>query len=252
MNITALTDLHTHFLPRIDDGAQSIEMTQALLRQYRENSVFHVMATPHFHYERMTVEEFAQKRAAAVAQVQALLEQTKQPLEFKVGAEVMFSAALPSLDLQQLAMDGGDYILIEFSTAVSPARVNHVLYEVLQQGYTPVIAHVERYPFVEEKPERLYEWVSMGCLAHINARALLEGGNAEKVARRYLNWNLAHFVASDAHHPEKRPVNLAAALEKLPPEQAARLNHNAEALFQNDYLQLPLPEKPRKLFGLWR
>lgn len=251
MNITALTDLHAHFLPGVDDGAQSLEVTQALLQQYRQNGVFHVMATPHFHYERMTVEAFTQKRAAAVTQVQTLLEQIKQPLEFKVGAEVMFSAALPSLDLRQLAMDGGDYILIEFSTAVMPTRVNHVLYEVLQQGYTPIIAHAERYPYVAEKPEQLYEWVSMGCLAHINARALLQGGKAEKIARRYLNWNLVHFVATDAHHPEKRPVNLAAALEKLSPEQAAQLNHNAEALFQNEYLQAPLPEKPRNLFGLW-
>ena len=75
-------------------------------------------------------------------------EETGLPLAAKLGAEVYFTTALPSLDLRALAFAKSNYILIEFPTTCHPAGIDETLYAVRQRGYTPILAHVERYPFV--------------------------------------------------------------------------------------------------------
>ena len=89
------------------------------------------------------------------------------------------------------------------------------MYAVQQQGYTPILAHVERYPYVTEDPTLLYRWVAAGALAQVNAAGLIRGGHTAKLLHKYLHWNLVHLLATDAHHPERRPVNLRAGYEAL-------------------------------------
>ena len=171
-----LVDLHCHILPGIDDGARDLNISMALLRKEIQDGVAGIVFTPHFHYERISVEDFAAKRRAAFLQVAKAAKETGLPLAAKLGAEVYFTTALPSLDLRALAFAKSNYILIEFPTTCHPAGIDETLYAVRQRGYTPILAHVERYPFVTEDPTLLYNWVSVGCLAQINASGLVREG----------------------------------------------------------------------------
>ncbi|MBD8951509.1 MAG: hypothetical protein EGR85_02990, partial [Subdoligranulum sp.] len=171
-----LVDLHCHILPGIDDGAKNLDVSIALLNKEIQDGVAGIVFTPHFHYERISVEDFAAKRKAAFLKVAKAAQENGLPLAAKMGAEVYFTTALPSLDLSVLAFAKSNYILIEFPTTCHPAGIDETLYGVRQRGYTPILAHVERYPFVAEDPTLLYNWVSEGCLAQINASGLLREG----------------------------------------------------------------------------
>ena len=98
-----LVDLHCHILPGIDDGARDLNISMALLRKEIQDGVAGIVFTPHFHYERISVEDFAAKRRAAFLQVAKAAKETGLPLAAKLGAEVYFTTALPRLDLRALA-----------------------------------------------------------------------------------------------------------------------------------------------------
>lgn len=154
----ALVELHCHILPGIDDGAKDLDMSMSLIRKELQDGAVGIVFTPHFHYERISVEQFTARRKAAFLQVSAACRAEGLRLAGKMGAEVFYSPALPSLDLRQLAFAGSNYILIEFPTTMHPPGIDETLYAIRAQGYTPILAHVERYPFVTEDPTLLYNW----------------------------------------------------------------------------------------------
>jgi protein-tyrosine phosphatase len=168
-----------------------------------------------------------------------------------MGAEVFYSTALPSLDLRQLAFAGSNYILIEFPTTMHPPGIDETLYAIRAQGYTPILAHVERYPFVTEDPTLLYNWVCDGCLAQINATGLIRDGHTAKWLHKLIEWNLVHILCSDCHHPVKRPPNLAEGFAHLPDRVARRMQRNAIDIYLGDDLRPPEPTKPIYRFGHW-
>lgn len=246
-----LVDLHCHLLPGIDDGARNLSVTMELLRQELADGVAGVVFTPHFYYERTTLEEFAAKRRDALKKTAAAVREQGLPLAAKAGAEVYFTPVLPTLDLRALCFAGTPYILIELPTTHHPGGIEDTLFAVQQQGYTPILAHVERYPYVTEDPTLLYRWVSAGALAQINAAGLVRGGHTARLLQRYLRWNLVHLLATDAHSPEHRPVNLRAGYNELPDDTAARLRQNAVQVFLGRPVDPGEPCEPKYRFGHW-
>ena len=162
-----------------------------------------------------------------------------------------FTTALPSLDLRALAFAKSNYILIEFPTTCHPAGIDETLYAVRQRGYTPILAHVERYPFVTEDPTLLYNWVSEGCLAQINASGLVREGRTAHWLLKLLEWNLVHLLCTDCHSIDARPPNLKAGYSKLPTPIARRLRRNSIEVYLGNELVPPEPTKPQYRFGRW-
>ena len=95
----SLVELHCHILPGIDDGARDLDMSMSLMRREVSDGVVGIVFTPHFHYERITVEKFVELRKAAFRQVAAAVRTEGLRVAGKLGAEVYYSTALPSLDL---------------------------------------------------------------------------------------------------------------------------------------------------------
>lgn len=246
-----MVELHCHILPGIDDGAKNLDASMALIRKEVQDGVAGIVFTPHFHYERTTVEQFAEKRRKAFSAVAQAVRREGIPLAAKMGAEVYFTTALPSLDLRTLAFAKSSYILIEFPTTCQPAGIDETLYEVRRQGYTPILAHVERYPFVTEDPTLLYEWVSAGCLAQINASGLLREGRTARWLHKLMEWNLVHLLSSDCHSIEKRPPNLKDGYAALPPRVARQMRRNGIEVYLGHEFLPPEPTKPQYRFGRW-
>jgi len=246
-----LVDLHCHILPGIDDGAKNVDMSLELLRAHEADGVKAVMFTPHFHYERITVEEFAVRRRTAYLTLARACKDAGVQVAGKLGSEVYFTPALPSLDLSVLGFAGTRYLLMELPTTYHPSGIEETLYGIMQRGYTPILAHVERYPYVTEKPDLLYDWVTMGALAQVNTAGLIRGGHTARLIQRYLKWNLVHLLCTDAHHPQHRPANLKAAHEVLPPDVSRYFMQNGEDVFWGRDLRIPEPHQPRYRFGQW-
>ena len=126
-----------------------------------------------------------------------------------------------------------------------------VLTVILSEArYWPIIAHVERYPYVAQDPTLLYRWVRAGALVQMNAGYVLRGGRRR--ALQYAQWGLVHLLASDTHHPEYRPPNLSEGYDSLPDALAEQLMKNAEAVFSDRLIKRPEPICPERHWGKWR
>ena len=209
-----MTDLHCHILPGMDDGAKDTAVSLELLRREYEDGVRNIAFTSHFNSERTTVEAFTVKRQAAFEQLTAALEGQPMQFDFKLGAEVFFSPGLCELDTRALCMGDTAYLLLEFPTTHKPHFIRQTLYNLQQQGIVPLIAHIERYPYVLEDPTLLYDWVAAGAYAQINAGALLEPKLCKKLCK-FIQWGLVHVISTDTHSPDKRPPRMAQGVQQL-------------------------------------
>ena len=209
-----MTDLHCHILPGIDDGAKDTAVSLELLHREYEDGVRNIAFTSHFNSERTTVEAFTVKRQAAFEQLTAALEGQPMQFDFKLGAEVFFSPGLCELDTRALCMGDTAYLLLEFPTTHKPHFIRQTLYNLQQQGIVPLIAHIERYPYVLEDPTLLYDWVAAGAYAQINAGALLEPKLCKKLCK-FIQWGLVHVISTDTHSPDKRPPRMAQGVQQL-------------------------------------
>ena len=246
-----LVDLHCHILPGIDDGAKNLDVSMSSIQKEMEDGVVGIVFTPHFHYERITLDAFVQQRKMAYRSVVAQLAERKLPLAVKLGAEVYFTTALASLDLSKLASAGSRYILIEFPTSIHPGGIEDTLFAVQNRGYTPILAHVERYPYVTEDPTLLYRWVSSGALAQINASGLVRSGHTAKWLHKLLDWNLVHLMCSDCHSVTTRPPNLKDGMAQISSSTAKLLQKNAIDVYLNKEISIKEPIEPKFRFGRW-
>ena len=116
-----MIDMHSHILPGIDDGARDTDISLELLRRLREDGVDTVCLTPHFNFERQSIEEFLEARNAARQRLEAALEPTGWDLRLLSGAEVAFSPELASQDgVDRLCLEGTRCMLIELPVAYLP------------------------------------------------------------------------------------------------------------------------------------
>lgn len=250
-----MTDLHCHILPGIDDGAKDVSVSLELLRKEYADGVRNIAFTSHFNSERTTVEAFLKKRAAAYAQLTEALQDEPMAFRFKLGSEVYFSPKLCELDARALCMGDTAYLLLEFPTTHKPHFIKQTLYALQEQGIMPLIAHIERYPYVLEEPTLLYEWVAAGAYAQINAGALLQDKKLCKKLCKFISWGLVHVLSTDTHSPDKRPPRMAEGIQAvkniLGAEVADQIVHNGDELFDDQELVTISLHRPQKMLGMW-
>lgn len=250
-----MIDLHCHILPEIDDGAKNIDDSFALLRGEKAQGVNSIMFTPHFNAERGNLDKFLEKRNRSLKMLTEPDEFKEIGITAKVGAEVYFSVSLANGELDALCFAGTNYILIELPVEIKPGGLMYTLDNVINRGYTPIIAHVERYAYISKDPILLYDLILKGCLAHVNASAVLSRGKMSAIALKYIRWGIVQFVCSDCHSMKHRPPNLREAFSKIEKNlgrrYAAQLINNSERIFSGDAVDLSEVKKPRKIFGTW-
>lgn len=251
-----MTDLHTHILPGIDDGARNPDISMQLLELERRDQVNRIVLTPHFNCERETVKQFRQKRRKGVLDLAGPLGKSDVQIEFKLGAEIYFSTALPQLDLRTLCFSNTDILLIELPVEYNPGFTKDILFDLQMQGYRPLLAHVERYPYVLEHPEMLYELVCAGIYTQMNAASLLRPARDTKVIKRLIGWNLVHVLSTDTHSVHRRPPLLADGMKQIrhwfDEDMAVAMQKNADALFEGkEPRYLGEPQEPKNGFFLF-
>lgn len=249
-----MIDMHSHILPGIDDGARDTDVSLELLRRLREDGVDTVCLTPHFNFERQTIEEFLAARAAARQKLEQALAPTGWQMKLLAGAEVAFSPELARQEgVDRLCLEGTRCMLIELPVAYLPKWTGEVLDELEVQGILPLLAHVERYSYFQRQPEKLYELVCDGCYAQFNATSLVKHKNLQKQILLLLRHNLLHCMGSDTHSPDKRPPVLAQAAELVKKRMGAEclegLEKNGMDLAMGRPLKTPSPRPFYRVFG---
>jgi protein-tyrosine phosphatase len=207
-----LIDVHAHILPGIDDGPRDDAQALQMLRIAAEDGISAIVATPHAHHTDAAAVRQAVSRLDALAKAEAI------PVTILPGSEVRIGPGIAERhrDGEILSIAEGPYLLIELYLHDEwPLQlVERALERVITAGLRPVLAHVERYPFVQRNPRMLLPLIERGIPLQINAGALTfrEHDIERLTAETLLRARMVHVIASDAHNPHYRPPRLRAAL----------------------------------------
>lgn len=205
-----MLDFHSHILPCIDDGSQSIAESLQLLGALKKQGVHKVIATPHFYAHRESPRQFLQRRKES----KSLLEEADLQgfPNIVLGAEVLyFDGISRSEELSTLKIEGTDLLLIEMPfSAWGKNCINEVLSINDREDSTIVLAHVERYLSLQTK-DIFAELVKQGVKMQVNAEFLLKW-NTKRRALNMIRNGMVHFLGSDCHNMTKRPPHIGEAM----------------------------------------
>ena len=215
-----MIDLHSHVLPGVDDGAVDLDEALEICRAAAADGIEVLAATPHVRDDYPTrpeqmEEALARVREAAGAVVRLVpggeiaLEQLDRPLE----------------ELRRFGLAGNaGYLLVETPYYGWPLDLASRLFALRAAGVTPVLAHPERNPSVQERPDLLEDVVRGGTLVQLTAGSVdgRLGSQARRTSFALLERGLAHLVASDAHAPSLRAIGMSRAARAVGDDELAR------------------------------
>jgi protein-tyrosine phosphatase len=243
VNECPLIDLHTHALPGVDDGARDDTEALAMLTAAVSDGIATIVATPHSHHVD------AAGVLAGVKRLNAVAHEARIDITILPGHEARISAELTNRyhDGSLLTLNGTRWLLLEcYLFDDWPLHlVERSVDRLLAAGLQPLLAHAERYPFVQRHPDALASLIGRGIPIQINAGSLfLRQVDVErKTAETLLRTRTAHVIASDAHNARYRPPALRAAYERAAEiagdESAAWMQTVAQQVINGGEIDLP-------------
>ena len=245
-----MIDIHSHILPKVDDGSKNIEMSLSMARQYVENGIKHVIATPHFIEDSFNSDNLTNRLALEYLQEQLKLESI--PLKVYSGNEVYISLkTIEDLISGKIStLNNSKYILIELPMYDIPIYTEDIIYGLLLKGYIPIIAHPERNSKIVNNPNILYEYIKKGALAQLNLPSLesMYGKSIQNCANIILEHKMIHFIGTDAHSNRNRSPKVKDSLVKLRKivgeEEFIKITStNGELLIRNQLIPINNPIK---------
>ena len=208
-------DIHTHILPGVDDGAKDISQAVDLLKRAYAQGTRAVLLTPHY---RGSHRDNVREKLTEIYQ-QLCHEAGGECPELYLGCEVGYELDVSEkiADGTVLSLNNTQYVLLEFQNTNFRSRFLNGVLEVLNFGYTPIVAHVERYEAIQETPRLAQELIELGALLQINADSVLGKGGfgVKRLCHQLLRRRLVHFVATDAHDQQIRQPELKTCYQKI-------------------------------------
>lgn len=194
-------DVHSHFIPGIDDGAASMEDSVAMIRAFHELGYKKVITTPH-----VLTDGYPNTPGTILSgleKVRVALKNEQVPIEIEAAAEYYLDFDFErKLENEQLLTFGNKHLLFEVSYLNPPDNLERLIFKMLTAGYKPVLAHPERYNFWHNKFERYEQLKEKGVLLQLNLNSLsgYYSGSTKKVAELLIEKNMVDLLGSDCHH----------------------------------------------------
>ena len=212
-----MTDLHCHILPGVDDGAASVDESLAMAAMAERSGVRAIAVTPHCNVPGEFDNYAGPELLGRLDALRSAVRQAGVHVELYAGMEVFATAQVPDLldGGRLLTLGGSRYRLVEFAFDASPDFAGQILADIAERGVVPVVAHPERYRFIQGEEERLLEWARRGYVLQINKGSLAGrfGRRAARTARWCMASGCVHLIASDAHSPYRRTTRMEEAWE---------------------------------------
>ena len=236
-----MIDIHTHVLPGIDDGSESMEMSLEMLSVAAESGVRTLVATPHCNIPE-EYENYADDALLTLwNQLAGSAAEAQIPIKLCRGMEIFATEDLPELltEKRVWTINETKYFLVEFSFGEAPDFCFQILDDCRDRGFLPIIAHPERYFFLQDDPALAYEFCVAGYGLQVNRGSLLGrfGIGPKRTADLLLNHGLCACVASDAHRPYERSTFMA------------DLRGYLEEEYGEAYMRLLLEENPARILS---
>lgn len=209
-----MIDFHSHILPGIDDGSRNLEQSIAMVNEAKEAGFTKIISTSHY------MENYYECKERDRRQLLKKVQENVQGIELILGNEIYITNNIIELlqNGQASSINGTKYVLFEFPLITTrPMNDKEVIYRLVENGYIPIIAHPERYPFIQENPDYLFELEEMGALFQANYGSIIGmyGLKAKKTLKILLKNNLISFLGSDVHRPEQVYNKMPKIIKKL-------------------------------------
>lgn len=209
-----MVDIHSHIIPGIDDGAASETEAAVMLRLAVESGTKAIVATPHYYNRwQCTVASSRKMMDERFKKFREFIEASELGITVYQGAELFGVNNISELARRHeiIPLNGSRYVLVEFDFDDDFARVRYCTSQLISAGFVPVIAHPERYSFLQKEPQNIYWFLEKSCLLQINKGSPVGRYGAE--AMNYSRWLLenrfVHTVASDCHSPFRRTADMS-------------------------------------------
>lgn len=207
-----MIDIHCHILAEVDDGPKSWDVAEEMCRMAVADGIEHIVATPHandrYHYDREYLTgtlEYLRNRIGSAPRLSL-------GCDFHLSYENLQDALVHP---ERYTIEGSRYLLVELSNYSVPVQIDYYFTRLADKGITPVITHPERNPILQRTPQRILQWVELGCAVQVTASALTGawGEGVWRTAKWLLERDAVHVLASDAHDTQHRAPLLSAARE---------------------------------------
>ena len=212
-----MIDFHSHILPNIDDGSRSIEETFNLIKEAKKVGFEAIISTSH--YMENYYETDVPEREVWVKAIYENLKTKDIDTKLYLGNEIYFSENIIELLEKRKASTINDtsYVLFELPLNAEPMNLYDVIYDMLQYKLVPVLAHPERYSFVQKDPDLIYDLIEKGVLMQANYGSIIGqyGEKAQIIVRKFFENNMIHFLGSDVHRQNTIYPKIPMALELI-------------------------------------
>ena len=197
-------DLHSHFIPGIDDGSQSMAESLLLLRRMEALGYEKVITTPH-----IMVDVYRNTPKIIKDGLVSLREAAKEEgiqLKIEAAAEYYLDEGFyDHLHSGEVMSIKNKYLLFETSYASKPLQLEEMIFEILATGYIPIMAHPERYRYIKDPIKEYSRFKELGVLFQLDLNSLggHYGKDAKKKAEILSEKGMIDFLGSDVHHPKQ-------------------------------------------------
>lgn len=245
-----MIDIHCHILPEVDDGSKSLEESIEMAKIAQYEGIKKIVNTSHYHHD------FKFKKGIELKNVlndfNEKLKDQNIDIEVVLGNELFYTEDLIGKleELDFYSLNDSRYVLIEFSPSNFPKNLTDIVYEMKLRKYIPILAHVERYPKIQENPNIIYDCINEGALIQINASSLIgkNGSEAEKTSNILMDNSMVHFIATDAHSSTKRRPLLKEAYNYVEDKYGKDISkklfiENQECVLNNEDVYILTPDK---------
>ena len=212
-----MIDFHSHIIPGVDDGSKSVEETYNLILEAKEAGFTDIIMTSHFtshYYEPKPYELKLWKE-----KLQELIKIKEIDINLHSGMEVYVSNRLEELIKNEklLTIADSKYILIELPINASINYLDNILYILDTFGLKLILAHPERYIYVQDNPSIIDDYISKGILLQCNFGSIIGqyGKNAEHIIKRMLKNGQVDFLGSDCHRENTVYKTIPEAVRKI-------------------------------------
>ncbi len=212
-----MVDIHTHIIPNIDDGAQSVEDSFEIFKEAYSEGFSEIFLTPHYikgYYETDTY-----VREVWVKSIQDTLDKLQIPIKVYIGNEIYISEDMDELILknQVSSLNDSRYVLFELPMNSQIKYLDEIIFKIFNIDKIPIIAHPERYSYVKKDIFIVRKLKEKGVLFQSNYGSILDmyGKDSRKTLEKLLKENLIDFLGSDVHRPNSIYNNIKQSKEKL-------------------------------------
>lgn len=235
-----MIDIHSHILPRVDDGAEALETSVAMVRELASQGVTDIIATPHFIDETIY--------ASARRENLRLLDEVRRAIadegieaRLYIGNEIYINDKIDELIMfnRISALADSRYLLIELPMSGEFPGYEDTMRDLMRKGYTVILAHPERYTAVQEDFGILERLSEMGVLLQCNTGSFIRqyGKHAEKIAVQLAKRKMIFALGSDMHHT-RGGEEITQAIKKL------------GKYYSNEELEQVLVSNAREIIGV--